>query len=402
MAPKGKAAPKKLKKGEAEKQDAARLVIEETLTRQAREEDQELARTAVEALLLCKAQEEDVELKAELARRAKAEAERREAAQLLARLEVEQRLTCEAREADEAYEAELEEQRRKQEAADRAALTPALRDGRTAWTRITLTRRWNQISRVLSGWRPLDIRSDELLSALELLAVRVGRCELGELFSLLPTMPPSTVPDRSASTLPGVELRLLHVLLQRGGMSDQALTTEPPQSPPPQRVNFKPDLPRRRPKAPALQAPPSLYVQMSQVVPRGSTRGGTRTLAKEPTCAPPMAVRIAKYNPRYSVAWPPGEAWAADAGPNGTALCYTAAVLRQGTADKERNVRSFQQRPQSAASAPTSVAAAAGTEKSLKRPDHRRPETALPSLLRRPATPLMQKEVAGISVSRIS
>jgi hypothetical protein len=323
-------APKKAKVDP--KQEAARLVIEERLVLEAKLDDEEVARMKIEKRLVLLAQKADREAAAaEKAEKERLEAERLriEAERVARRLKLEAGLVSEAQQADAAIEAAIEAERLEQERQDLAALRSALGDAELVLTCRALTVQWEQIEPLFRCWGSEQIGPREFLAGLQLLNLVFDSGEVSRLFG---SIAPS--PHR-------VELRLLDVLLRRGGLGERArrakrghrdpiapatasvpsavpaavpaATFASPRAPPAEPPLPEPLQGRRAPsRAPTLRAPPLHYHRTPRRMEPSAVISPPKRPATAPVpshrsapAAPPSAFPAAKRNARLSMAWPP-------------------------------------------------------------------------------------------------
>ena len=315
-------APKKPAKVDP-KQEAARLVIEERLVLEAKLDDEEVARMKIEKRLVLLAQKAD----REAAAAEKAEKERREAERLrieaekaARRLKLEAGLVSEAQQADAAIEAAIEAARLEQERQDLAALRSALGDAELVLTCRALTVQWEHIEPLFRCWGSEQIGPREFLAGLQLLNLVL---DFGEVSRLFRCIAPS--PHR-------VELRLLDVLLRRGGLGERARRAKRGHGDPiapataatagPAAASASPRAPPAEPplpeplqgrRAPTLRAPPPHYnrtprrMEPAAVISPPEKRPATAPVPshRSAPAAPPSAFPSAKRNARLSMAWPP-------------------------------------------------------------------------------------------------
>ena len=315
-------APKKPAKVDP-KQEAARLVIEERLVLEAKLDDEEVARMKIEKRLVLLAQKAD----REAAAAEKAEKERREAERLrieaekaARRLKLEAGLVSEAQQADAAIEAAIEAARLEQERQDLAALRSALGDAELVLTCRALTIQWEHIEPLFRCWGSEQIGPREFLAGLQLLNLVL---DFGEVSRLFRCIAPS--PHR-------VELRLLDVLLRRGGLGERARRAKRGHGDPiapataatagPAAASASPRAPPAEPplpeplqgrRAPTLRAPPPHYnrtprrMEPAAVISPPEKRPATAPVPshRSAPAAPPSAFPSAKRNARLSMAWPP-------------------------------------------------------------------------------------------------
>lgn len=315
-------APKKPAKVDP-KQEAARLVIEERLVLEAKLDDEEVARMKIEKRLVLLAQKAD----REAAAAEKAEKERREAERLrieaekaARRLKLEAGLVSEAQQADAAIEAAIEAERLEQERQDLAALRSALGDAELVLTCRALTIQWEHIEPLFRCWGSEQIGPREFLAGLQLLNLVF---DFGEVSRLFRCIAPS--PHR-------VELRLLDVLLRRGGLGERARRAKRGHGDPiapataatagPAAASASPRAPPAEPplpeplqgrRAPTLRAPPPHYnrtprrMEPAAVISPPRKRAATAPVQshRSAPAAPPSAFPSAKRNARLSMAWPP-------------------------------------------------------------------------------------------------
>lgn len=208
----------------AKKQDALRAEIEERLCAQAERDDLTTRQQIIEKRLIEEAEAADAATEAELKRLAEIERQRqaelerqREEARARRRLQIEAKLIAAAKADDAAEDARREAIRLAQEKLDLAALAETLLDEQSGRPRAALTACWDEISRLYSGWGAATIRPGALVCGATLAKADVCAVEVRQLVARLRGI------GGAAGQADEAELRLLNMLLKRGGYSEQAL-----------------------------------------------------------------------------------------------------------------------------------------------------------------------------------